>query len=351
MPEADSNSLCLPLEFTLPPHSPALRLDAALAAYLPRLGLRARRRLWAWCRVLVNKRERAPGFFVNAGDVVRLEARSGHSAPSAIVSGIALVALFEQYAVFYKPAGLHSAHIAASPEPSLEALLPDLWFGLYAQWLRDTTMRHTIAAPSSLLTATPPSYLLSRLDKETSGLVLAAWSQQATARFRQDEARGLVRKHYVAVLAGRLSEPLCVTARLQTANTPKTLVLEEENPDPTRHTKAEALGYARLEGGRVIADSKGPCTLARVTIQRGARHQIRAHCAAGGFPLARDVLYAGGGFAESGEESVGGGAECGTGGQGFFLHHALVELPCGCVRCMPPWLVGWGGDAVLSTGG
>lgn len=324
------------LNFTLPDGMPAMRLDAALAPLLPDLGLRARRRLWTWSKVLVNGRERRPGFMVRGGDRIELQrALAPEPVPGsepAPPGGIRLVRLEAGLAAFYKPAGLHSAHIKASPEPSLESLLPDLWPDLLRQW-REARQEHRVPdgagnAPRSDADNTPPDgapALLTRLDRATSGLVLAALDALAGARFRRHEERGLTRKTYLALLTGHLDRELRLEARLDSADAAISRVMDCRDEDPVRHTLAEPLARAALHENGPAPDADGPFTLARVRIFRGARHQIRAHLAAAGFPLAGEWLYA----------PVAGEA------RPLYLHHAAIETPDFAARCLPPWLENW----------
>lgn len=288
------HSLCsLPLFFIVPQGAGSLRLDAALGLAVPNSGLRARRRLWEYCHISVNGRRRGPGFTVSDGDSILVEDAAAHAptppdaarlfqAPEVALSG-------PDYLAFVKPCGLHSAHVAGSPEPSLEAVLP-----------------------SELI-------LLTRLDKATSGLVLAARSPSAACRFRELEAGGKVEKHYLAVLRGRLDRPITVAEHLCTANTTVTRVFADPDPDPARHSVVRPL-KSPLTGEQ--AEGK-ELTLAEVVIQRGARHQIRTHLAHAGYPLLGEDLYA--------------PAVPGLAPGCLFLHHARVSFPGFSAACPPPW--------------
>lgn len=289
----------LPLAFSVPPGMESIRLDAALGLALPGMGLRARRRLWEHCRISVNGRAREPGFAVSGGDSILVEPAARGWPPSSFpppsqglfphAPPFEPVASGPDYLAFDKPCGLHSAHVAGSPEPSLEALLDG------------------------------SAQLLTRLDKGTSGLVLAARSQEAADRFRALEARGAVEKRYLAVLRGTLEGPLTLTGRLCTANTAVTRVLDESDPDPVRHTTVRPL---RSPCGRP-APGGIPLTLAEVLIHRGARHQIRAHLAHAGYPLLGENRYA--------PVMPDLAPDC------FFLHHAEVAFPGFHAACRPPW--------------
>lgn len=329
------------LTFVVPAGSGSARLDAALGPVMPGSGLRARRRLWKHCRIMVNDRARDPGFTVFGGDVISVRAAcqtaiseygilggppgpgaapgahippqdescAGQALPGVVPSAsgdLGCVAVSREYLAFAKPCGLHSARLAGSPEPSLQTMLPD-----------------------SLI-------LLTRLDKGTSGLVLAARSLEAATRFRDLEAAGKVTKRYLAVLRGRLDRAFVADSRLLTAKSVKTRVLGEPDSDPARHSFARPLQSPLA----VFAPDGSPLTLAEVIIKRGARHQIRAHLADAGFALLGEELYAG----------AMPGLEPGC----LYLHHAELSFSGFQASCAPPWpavfLAGLSGVASSGTG-
>ena len=277
-----------PVDFTLPDDLAGIRLDAALSFAWPESGLRARRRLWNWCRVSVNGRARPPGYIVQQRDRILVEAIK--IAPERAYP-VTMVAVSEEYAALYKPAGLHSAHIAGGAEQSLEGLLPDIWPG-----------------------QTP--LLLTRLDQATSGLVIVACDQEALENFRRWEQVGRVEKEYFALVRGQVPGPLHLQNRLLTADCAITQTLDEPDPDENRHTRAEPLQYCALP--RPWPEGL-PATLLRVYIRRGARHQIRVHLARAGYPLAGERQYA--------EPPP---ADC-----PLYLHHAAIRFPGFSAEVLP----------------
>jgi 23S rRNA pseudouridine1911/1915/1917 synthase len=314
--------LSFPLIFTLPEEAGFMRLDAALSLRLPHLPVRARRRLWTWLTVRVNGVPAAPGVQVGPGDTVRLEPAKPAGIGLATIPDVTLVGMNEAFAVFAKPAGLHSAAVAGGGETSLEALLPEIWPRLRAE----------AARPASPAGSCP--WLLTRLDKGTSGLVLAAQSREAEQRFRAAERAGLVRKSYLAVVRGKLDRPLRLDAGLRTAGGRLTRVCATPDPDPARHSLVEPLFAVRAARGTVaLSAGNAEATLVRVDIGRGARHQIRAHLAHAGFPLLGETRYAPAlhdAPALSGAEAQGADAP-------LYLHHARLQAPGLYAVCPAPW--------------
>ncbi len=250
-----------------------LRLDAFLELMLPELGLRARRRLWEGHEILVNGRSRLPGYFVRAGEGVEVRPKAASpEAEAPLPAGPRIVKRQGDFLALAKGAGLHSARLAGRANLSLESLLEANWPELWAACSLDPT---------------PPCPLLcNRLDRPTSGIVLAALGQEALERFRQAEAAGLVRKEYYALVLGKLKETLLLDQPLDTCRRKITLVLPGVEKDVTRHTLVEP-----LPGNAALSTSRPGCTLIRAVIKRGARHQIRAHLAAVGFHILGDALY------------------------------------------------------------
>ena len=327
-----------------------MRLDAALALFLPKLGLRGRRRLWNWRRITVNGRPRLPGFIVSPGDLIRVETApngSPNSGPNSgpgnanespadtgektqvadLCAALRIVAANHNFAALHKPAGLHSAIVAGGRASSLEALLPEEWERLWRDYARQS------ATPCD---APSPPLPLTRLDAATSGIVLVAMNHEAAEHFRLVERRGQALKTYFAAVQGRLLRPLELRNRLLTNNRKLTLVTDEEDPDGTRHTLVTPLRETNvMPAGEPIGergDRTGEktalrgATLVRAQIRRGARHQIRAHLAAAGFPLVGEWLYP--------------SPRADKPGARLYLHHARVELPGFSALDMPDWNLG-----------
>ena len=264
------------------------RLDFFIARSLS-CGQRTAKRLIANGGVTVNGKNKPAHYKLAAGmEIVVINAPTkspGLESACALYSGVVPVAKNADYAVFYKPGGLHTAKIAGSASASLEGMLS---------------------------CHTPPLVLLSRLDRDTSGLVPAAFSPNAAKQFKEMEAAAQVRKEYVTLVRGSLHQPLLLQNTLDTNNRKTTRVLDTFSEDATRFTEIRPLPLpAPVENA----------TLAVATIMRGARHQIRAHLAFAGHPIIGDDLY--------GENDFTGP---------LYLHHARLTFPGLTAFAPPPWL-------------
>ena len=127
-------------------------------------------------------------------------------------------------------------------------------------------------------------HLISRLDRETSGLVLLARDRELASALQKAFMRGAVAKTYHALLCGHLLAPAKVDWPLG------------EDPHSPVFTKVAAVAFGSA-GARPSCTRFEPLawgaghTLARITPESGRKHQIRAHARALGWPVAADKIY------------------------------------------------------------
>ena len=172
------------------------RCDQALAALLPHLGLRGRRRCLERGGALCNGCPVSAAHRLVSGDVLTLVSPvAALSAAQALAAaGARLLSRQGDYAFFFKPAGLHTAALAGDAGPSLEGLLPALTAELPAPEVG--------AARPDPSAVSPFCRLLQRLDRETSGLVCAALRPEAVQAFRRAEALRPVRQKVCGPASG-----------------------------------------------------------------------------------------------------------------------------------------------------
>jgi 23S rRNA pseudouridine1911/1915/1917 synthase len=128
---------------------------------------------------------------------------------------------------------------------------------------------------------------LQRLDVETSGCVLFARSREAWEVLRRQFAGRSVEKLYLALVMGRVESGGVCSVPLAQRGSKVVPVPDPERPPKSTGKPRDA--ETRFDVRRSFAGH----TLLEVRIVTGVMHQIRAHMAYLGHPVAGDLLYGG----------------------------------------------------------
>jgi 23S rRNA pseudouridine1911/1915/1917 synthase len=126
--------------------------------------------------------------------------------------------------------------------------------------------------------------LVHRLDKDTSGVLVAAKTAQAHAQLVRQFQNREVEKIYVALVWGRF-----VQARGE--------IDQEVGRHPSARQKMSVhprRGKPAVTHWRVLAKYPGPLSLLELFPKTGRTHQLRVHLAALGHPIVGDATYGGG---------------------------------------------------------
>lgn len=240
------------------------RLDRYLQAKLPQLSRAALVEAIACRAVLVNGRRASKGQVLVAGDRVQTELLDVAPGP-APDPDLPLRIVFEDawLVAVDKPAGVPSHALRAGERGTVAS-------ALLARYPEMAGVGYRLLEPG----------LLHRLDTETSGVLVAARDAASFARMRAAQDRGEVEKSYLALCAGRV-QPGKHVAYLRADQ--KRVRVEREPLERAKLVETEV----------VSAFACGAFSLVGVRLSRASRHQVRAHLAALGHPIAADSLYGG----------------------------------------------------------
>ncbi len=218
-------------------------------------------------------RVRGAGKRLKKGDRVQRGTELSVDAPTAPIApddSLPLHVLFESadFVIVDKPAGLPTAPLSRIQGRSLASAL---------------LARYPEMAGVGFREREPG--LVHRLDTETSGVVLAARHDEAFRAARAAfESHGF-EKRYLAVVSLGLAGAGTVESWLGPDRAePRRVRVFDEAPDG--YAKRCVTRYQVLESGARFA-------LVELSVERAFRHQIRAHLAHLGYPIAGDVVYGG----------------------------------------------------------
>jgi 23S rRNA pseudouridine1911/1915/1917 synthase len=122
--------------------------------------------------------------------------------------------------------------------------------------------------------------IVHRLDRDTSGLMVVARSQEAHERLQQLVRDRALDRHYLALAVGR---PRSRSGRIEAP-------IGRDRRDPLRHsldTDTPRDAVTHFEVRELLARH----TFLDVKLETGRTHQIRVHLAAIGLPVAGDPVY------------------------------------------------------------
>ncbi|MEK7516164.1 MAG: RluA family pseudouridine synthase [Patescibacteria group bacterium] len=215
-------------------------------------------------KVAVNGQPVTAHLKLRAGDkvLIRWEVEVIAVTPNPAVP-ISIIFEDEEYLAVSKPAGIVMYQSPKHPVP-------------------DTLANWALAHYPPIREVGEPerSGIVHRLDRDVSGVVILAKTHAAYDHVRKEFAARRVFKEYAAILSGTLRDDAGV------------ITLPLRRPKHGGPVRAQEDGFPATTKYEVLERAKNR-TLARVHIETGRMHQIRAHFAAIGHPVAGDTLYGG----------------------------------------------------------
>jgi 23S rRNA pseudouridine1911/1915/1917 synthase len=257
-----------------------LRLDAFLRARLPFLSRRELERAIGEGCFLIKGRPTRKGARLLEGDAIEYRGPALRLADAPVANpDLQVPVIYEDDSLIAlnKPAGMDCHGFSGRDHRTLANFV-------VARWPELVHIGNSPWEPG----------LVHRIDRDTSGLVLAAKTEIAFAYLRGQFRRHAVQKTYLALVHG--SAPAHGTITWPLAH------------DPSNRRKMRAIAASDRARGRLwpavtdyrkISEAQG-LSLLRLEMQTGVTHQLRVHLAAAGYPIVGDLLYG-----SSGEESFG----------------------------------------------
>ena len=126
-----------------------------------------------------------------------------------------------------------------------------------------------------------PVFAVHRLDRDTSGLMMFAYTAEAQFELKKQFETHSVSRHYVALVEGRLTEK---------QGTWKSYLVEDGNyrvhtAQPEQEGAQLAITHYEVLG------EKPTFSFLRFMLETGRKNQIRVHCEAAGHPILGDRKY------------------------------------------------------------
>ena len=300
-------------ELVVPASLDGLRLDKAIVEMLPELSRARVRRAIELGAVRVNGRRTAKGGTVASGDQLRIDVAQVADAAAVATSGAPLRVVFEtpQVLVVDKPAGQATAPLRSGEVGTLvNALL-----GHYAELVPtdEGYIGHSPRDPG----------IIHRLDTETSGAVVVARTALAFDALKLALKEERLDKSYM-LLCAEQGLPDEGTIEFPLANHPKDQrrVYACVHPrDVVRYEPRHAITRYR------VVRRTGTWAVVEAKVSKALRHQIRAHFAAIGHPLAGDDLYGGPVIRALGRHALHASRVVYGGGGGVDAFDVQVPLP------------------------
>lgn len=240
------------------------RLDRFLADMLPEFSRTKLAALIEDDGVWVDGVLRKPSFRVEPGMLVSLddvEPTPPHDL-TPIPMDLEVVFEDEHLMVINKPRG-----VATHPAPGLQ----------------EATLVNALLARNGDLSSGSADFrpgIVHRLDKETTGLMVVAKTDQAHRHLAVQIAEKSAQRRYVAFAQGKLSHPrLKVDAPIA------------RDPRDRRKMTVDPKGKSAVTHLKVLSEIDGN-SLVAARLETGRTHQIRVHLMAAGHPLRGDTIYA-----------------------------------------------------------
>jgi 23S rRNA pseudouridine1911/1915/1917 synthase len=267
MPETAS------ITITVSPEHAGKRLDQFLAAAIENVSRARVQQLIATGKVVVDHAPAKASLKLRGGEQVLVLGPAPRPALRALPEEIPLDIVYEDddLAVINKPAGMmvHAGAGATDDARNRGTLV--------------NAILHHFSTLSGVGGEARPG-IVHRLDKETSGLIVVAKSDEAHRKLASQFAKREIKKTYVALVHGWVKKDSGTIAASISRDRVRRIRMTTR-----RSGGREAVSHYKVI--RRLNTSYGKFTLLHVNIETGRTHQIRVHVASLGHPVVGDALY------------------------------------------------------------
>jgi 23S rRNA pseudouridine1911/1915/1917 synthase len=261
------------LTISVPPEDAGRRLDHFLATRMESVSRARVQQLISEEKILVNDTAAKSSLKLRGGEIISILGETQRPPLKALAEDIPLDIVYEDndLAVINKPAGMmvHAGAGATDDARNRGTLVNALLHHL----------KNLSAAGGDLRPG-----IVHRLDKQTSGLIVIAKTDDAHRKLAAQFAAREVKKNYIALVHGWLKKDSGTISAS----------ISRDRLRRTRMTTRLAGGRSAVSHYRVVRrlDTKfGKFTLIDVKIDTGRTHQIRVHMASIGHPVVGDTTY------------------------------------------------------------
>lgn len=256
----------------VPPEASGQRLDQWLVSQLPDVSRVRVQQLIEQEKVLVSGSPAKPSLRLHGGEHITITGTIVRPALRAFPEDIPLDIVYEDeaLAVLNKPAGMVVHAGSGKNEAGDKGTLVN-------------ALLHRFGQLSGSGGELRPG-IVHRLDKDTSGLLIVAKTDQAHRKLAQQFSLRETRKTYIALAHGWMPQAIGTIA------TPISRDLVRRTRMTTRHSRGrEAITHWKTL--RQIDGPYGRFSLLEIKIETGRTHQIRVHLSSIGHPVVGDTLY------------------------------------------------------------